>query len=84
MDKADRRAVLAARIDDAIARKEWGQADLARALGVTRQQVHKMLTEERDPPWSVVCEIADALGVSLDWLGGRKESSAVRLTRGKR
>jgi repressor LexA len=73
--EANRKVAVAfsARLQEALDRKGWGQSDLARELEVSRQQVHQWLAGDRTPSLGAACEIADVLGVSLDYLAGRKK-----------
>ena len=43
--------------------KNMTRADLARKLGVSRQQVSKLLKEDSDIKFSTVSKVADALNV---------------------
>ena len=57
------------------ARKRAGmsQIDLADALGVSRQSVSKWETGEANPDITKLPQLADVLGVTVDWLFSNKE-----------
>jgi transcriptional regulator with XRE-family HTH domain len=42
------------------------QETLARAAGVHQQSIARWERGQREPDWSVVCRLADALGVPLE------------------
>lgn len=48
-----------------LAAKKLTQAELAARLGVAQPHVARWLNGGREPSWSTVCRIADALGVSV-------------------
>jgi DNA-binding XRE family transcriptional regulator len=52
--------VIAARI-----RREWTQADLARALGVSRPVVSRFESGDVDPRWSTIVKIFTVLEIPL-------------------
>lgn len=53
-----------ARID-----KDWKQADLQAATGLSQKYLSQIENGHVDPRFSVIARIAKALGVSLDALG---------------
>lgn len=50
--------------------------DLARAVGISSQRLSNYETGRSDPPYELTVQLANALGVSLDWLLG--ESRVMR------
>lgn len=57
------------------------QSDICRLTGLSSAQVAYLVTgRTRDPKFETVVKIADALDVSLDYLAGRRENPAPRLT----
>ena len=65
------------------------QADLCRMTGFSSAQIASIVTgRTKDPKFSTAIAIARALNVSLDWLGGLKDSPEVErpqtLTRSER
>jgi DNA-binding XRE family transcriptional regulator len=50
--------------------KKIGVTELARKLGVTRQQVRNWEVGYSEPVWGVACRIADALGVDIGTFRG--------------
>jgi transcriptional regulator with XRE-family HTH domain len=46
--------------------------DLARALGIDHGRLSNWERGKHDPPYDMVLKIAEALGVSVDWLLGEK------------
>lgn len=64
---------LAERIQCAMDRRSMTQADLSRATGISTSNIAHIVTgRTKDPQLSNVLKIATALGVSLDYLAGRK------------
>ena len=64
---------LAERIQYAMDRRGMTQADLARATGIGTSNIAHIVTgRTKDPRISNVMKIAHALGVSLDYLAGKK------------
>ena len=53
------------RVLDALDEKGWNQTDLAQALGVSRQQVSKMLKGENDFQLSTISKLEEVLGIQL-------------------
>lgn len=56
---------VALRILDALDDKGWSQADLARELGVTRQQVSKLVKGKSDFKFSTVSQLEKVLEIQL-------------------
>lgn len=50
------------------------QAEFAKKMGVNTSTVYRWEKGQIDIPSSTLCEIADALGCTTDWLLGRSES----------
>lgn len=58
------------------------QVDLCELTGISSAQANHLVNgRTQDPKLSTAIKIADALDVSLDYLAGRKESKAVRMSR---
>lgn len=54
------------------------QADICRATGFSSAQVASLVTgRTKDPKFSTAIKVAQALNVSLDWLGGLKDTPEV-------
>jgi plasmid maintenance system antidote protein VapI len=53
------------RVLDTLDEKGWNQSDLAQALGVSRQQVSKMLKGENDFQLSTITKLEEVLGIQL-------------------
>ncbi len=49
------------------------QADVARAVGVSRTMIVRYESGERCPPLDILLKLADFFGVSLDYLVGRTD-----------
>lgn len=70
------------RIAYAMKSKGLKQADLCRMTGMTSSKISQLLNGKTyDPRLSTAILLADALGVSLDWLAGRESggSSAIEM-----
>jgi len=52
-------------------RKEWNQSDLARAVNRPRQHISQVEQGRQQPRAELLIDIADALGVTIDYLLGR-------------
>jgi len=52
-------------------RKEWNQSDLARAVNKPRQHISQVEQGRQQPRAELLIDIADALGVTIDYLLGR-------------
>lgn len=62
------------RVAAAMKAKGMSQADLCRAAGITSSKASYILQgKTTDPRLSTAIRIADALGVSLDYLAGREQ-----------
>lgn len=66
------------RIAAAMKKKGMSQADLCKATGMGSSKVSQLLKGKTyDPRLSTAILLANALGVSLDWLAGREQSPAM-------
>lgn len=65
-------ANLLLRIEVAMRRKGWRQADLARALGVSDGAVSHWLRSRFEPDKTRLLALSKALGVSVEWLMGEQ------------
>ena len=73
---------LSRRIDEAMRMRGMSQADLCRATKMGSSKISYILQgKTTDPRISTLVKIADALNISLDYLAGRREDAAPRLTR---
>ena len=73
---------LSRRIDEAMRMRGMSQADLCRATKMGSSKISYLLQgKTTDPRISTLVKIADALNISLDYLAGRREDAAPRLTR---
>ena len=61
------------RIDDVLKEKNWTIKQFAEYVGVPRTTVNSWLLRKRTPRIDLICQIADALGVTIDYLVGREE-----------
>lgn len=52
-------------------RKDWNQSDLARAINKPRQHISQVEQGRQQPRAELLIDIADALGVTIDYLLGR-------------
>lgn len=64
------------RIGDIRKEKDWSQTDLANESGVSREMIGKYERGEAVPSIEAAKKIADAFGVSLDYLVGEGHNSA--------
>ena len=48
----------------------WTQGQLEEYAKVDQSTISKLKTTGRDPDFPIACKLAQALGVSLDWLAG--------------
>jgi len=55
-------------INDLLRQRDWNQSDLAKAMGVSRQNLNKLMTVDRLPTVSTVKAVADALNIELFYL----------------
>jgi len=58
--------------------KRLSLTELGIAVSVTRQAIMKFESGKTFPSFWVLCDLADALGVSLDYLAGRTDNPKVR------
>ena len=56
--------------------KGWSQGDLAKQSGVSREMIGKYERGENIPSIDVAAKMAEALGVTLDYLAGETSSAA--------
>ena len=52
-------------------RKDWNQSDLARAVNKPRQHISQVEQGKQQPRAELLIDMADALGVTIDYLLGR-------------
>jgi transcriptional regulator with XRE-family HTH domain len=69
---------LGMRIKLARTRRGLNQAELARAIGMSKNSMNLIERDLRNPGFSWVQKIAEKLNVSLDYLGGRQEQDTER------
>lgn len=65
------------RIREARCKRGITQDTLAELAGLTRTSVNFYESDKHDPSFFNATCIADVLGVSLDWLAGRKEDMRI-------
>ena len=70
---------LGLRIRLARTRRGMKQAELADAIGVSRNAMSLIEKGTSDPAFSRVQKMAEVLKTSLDYLGGRKDEDSERL-----
>lgn len=72
IDKRDRSGIFRERMEDAMARKAMTRSGLARATGVDRSTIGQLLGSQdaRLPNAQLAADMAQVLGVSVDWLLG--------------
>ncbi len=82
MHKRDRAALFRQRLAEAMAGKNTSRSALAADARIDRSTVSQLLSaaEPRLPNGHVLAEIADALGVSSDWLVGLSNQSGTAAT----
>ena len=56
-------------------RKNMTQETLAHKIGVTRTNISRYETGARTPPLSIIKQIADSLGCTVDDLLGKRDAS---------
>ena len=69
---------LGMRIKLARTRRGLNQAELARAIGISKNSMNLIERDMSNPGFAWVQKIAEVLNVSLDYLGGRKEQDTER------
>ena len=69
---------LGMRIKLARTRRGLNQAELARAIGISKNSMNLIERDLSNPAFSWVQKIAEKLNVSLDYLGGRKDQDTER------
>ncbi len=66
------------RLNQAMAIRNWKQIDLVRASDLTSGQVNFLVRgKTKDPSITTAAKCAKALGVSLDWMAGLKDSPEI-------
>ncbi|MHA1189826.1 MAG: helix-turn-helix domain-containing protein [Alphaproteobacteria bacterium] len=82
MRKNERAALFRLRLAEAMAQKNTSRSALAGSAGIDRSTVSQLLSaaEPRLPNGHVLAEIADALGMSADWLVGLSNQSGTAAT----
>lgn len=65
--------VFMARVKEAREKKKLTIQELADACGVSLSSMNRYVALTAQPSLDMACKIADALGVSLDWLCGQEE-----------
>jgi plasmid maintenance system antidote protein VapI len=63
---------------DTLDEKGWNQSDLAQALGVSRQQVSKMLKGENDFQLSTISRLEEVLGIELQVILAENEQVVLK------
>jgi plasmid maintenance system antidote protein VapI len=66
------------RVLDTLDEKGWNQSDLAQALGVSRQQVSKMLKGENDFQLSTISRLEEVLGIELQVILAENEQVVLK------
>lgn len=61
------------RMKYALIKRKMTQAELSRQTGISKEFITKIINGLSYPTITTAVKIADALGVSLDWLAGRDE-----------
>ena len=61
------------RMKYALIKRKMKQAELSRQTGISKEFITKIINGLSYPTITTAVKIADALGVSLDWLAGRDE-----------
>jgi transcriptional regulator with XRE-family HTH domain len=70
-------ATLTDKIRNAMMQLGINQAELARRAGITRSALTQILAGNRTPSTPALLQIAGALGVSVDFLLGKSETSQI-------
>ena len=73
-----RRKLLAVRLREVREKRGYKQVDLARRTGIPPSAVSQFETGRREPSLRTVSKLADALGVTVDFLCGRPVQEASR------
>jgi len=77
LDKTAGMNLLVSRLDQAMAGMGLNSAQLADKLGVTRSAVSYFRSGKRQPGRVMLCRMADALSVSVDFLLGESDESDI-------
>lgn len=79
MDRRDTSRIFRARLAEAVARAGLTQAELARRGGIDRSTLSQLLSggDDRLPRADTVAALAGVLRISLDWLLGLSQGSAI-------
>ena len=64
-------SIYAKRLRDKMQEKGLNPVTLGREAGISNYCIYSQLREERTPDAVTLAGLADALGVSMDWLWGR-------------
>jgi transcriptional regulator with XRE-family HTH domain len=70
-------ATLTVKIRHAMLQLDINQSELARRAGITRSALTQILSGNRTPSTPALLQIAGALGVSVDFLLGKSETSQI-------
>jgi transcriptional regulator with XRE-family HTH domain len=70
---------LGMRIKLARTRRGLNQAELARAIGISKNSMNLIERDLSSPAFVWIQKIAETLNVSLDYLGGRKDQDTERM-----
>lgn len=62
------------RIKDLLDLKNMSQRELSEIVGCTEVSISRYISEERNPRSDLLAKIADALGVSMEYLAGTKNN----------
>lgn len=66
------------RLNEAMSWRNWRQIDLSRSSGLPSGQVAYLVKgKTKDPSITTAAKCAKALGVSLDWMAGLKDSPEI-------
>ena len=64
--------ILAQRLTEAMAAGEMGVYQLSKKAGIAKSTIYGVLVRDSIPSAFTLACLADALGVTMDWLWGRK------------
>jgi len=68
------------RLEKALEMRSMKPADLSKASGVSEQLISAIRSgKSKNPKFSTMIDLAEALDVSLDWLGGLKDTPEVEV-----
>ena len=83
LEKKQRKAILSRRIKEVREQKGLSQNELAWKIHCTQGLISLMESGSQEPKLSLVIEICDALGCSVDYLLGRDVDYSDQTSRGK-